>query len=210
VDLLTLSKITSLWSFRRELLWVSLAFLLTLSLPVIAVFLLTNLGISFVSDSLAKLNETTHIITLFYPNGTVFKEITLTTKWPVDGVITCEFGQIDLPYTIFHTGIDIANREGKTGDPITAFMPGEVIFAGEQSGGLGKYVVIDNGDYITSFYGHLSQILVVKGEEVASTSQVIGLEGESGSATGPHLHFQTDVFGIPVNPRIFLGSGNPK
>jgi murein DD-endopeptidase MepM/ murein hydrolase activator NlpD len=86
----------------------------------------------------------------------------------------------------------------------------KVIFAGEQSGGLGKYVVIDNGNYITSFYGHLSQILVVKGEEVTQTSQVIGLEGESGSATGPHLHFQTDVFGIPVNPRIFLGSGNPK
>ena len=210
MDLLTLSKITSLWSFRRELFWVSLAFLLTLSLPIVAVFLLTNLGISFVSDRLAKLDETTHIITLFYPNGTVFKELTLTTKWPVDGIITCEFGQIDLPYTIFHTGIDIANPEGKIGDPVAAFMPGKVIFAGEEKGGLGRYVVVDNGNYITSFYGHLSQILVVKGEEVTQTSRVIGLEGQSGTATGSHLHFQIDVFGIPVNPRIFLGSGNPK
>jgi|GEM_PF-1043013 len=36
------------------------------------------------------------------------------------------------------------------------------------------------------------------------------IEGESGTATGPHLHFQIDVFGIPVSPRIFLGNGNPK
>ena len=200
----TLSKIDLIWSFRKELLYVSLSFLLILSLPVIAIIILTNTGIEFVSDRLASLNETTHVITLFYPNGSVYKELMMTTKWPVDGVVTCEFGQINLPYTIFHTGIDIANREGKIGDPVTAFMPGKVIYAGEEKGGLGKHVIIDNGSFITSFYGHLSQVLVIKGQEITSTDQIIGLEGESGTATGPHVHFQIDVFGIPVNPRVFL------
>jgi len=204
------TKALLVWDFKKELYVVGLTILGVLLLPIIAVIILTNTGISFISDSLAKLNETTHVITLFYPNGKVFKELTLTTKWPVDGVITCEFATINLPYTIFHTGIDIANREGKIGDPVTAFMPGKVIYAGEEKGGLGKHVVIDNGNFITSFYGHLSQVLVFKGQEITSTDQVIGLEGESGTATGPHLHFQTDVFGIPVNPRVFLGSGNPQ
>jgi murein DD-endopeptidase MepM/ murein hydrolase activator NlpD len=54
----------------------------------------------------------------------------------------------------------------------------------------------------------LDKILVIPGEEIKTTDQVIGLEGSTGWSTGPHVHFQIDVFGIPVNPRTFL-TGNP-
>lgn len=87
-------------------------------------------------------------------------------------------------------------------------MPGKVIYAGEIFWGFGKHIIIDHGNNLTSIYGHLDKILVVKGEDITTASQVIGLEGDTGWATGPHLHFQIDVFGIPVNPRTFLGQGN--
>jgi len=75
------------------------------------------------------------------------------------------------------------------------------------SWGYGNYVVIDNGNNVTSLYAHLSKIVVTKGQNV-QPGDVIGLEGQTGWATGPHVHFETRVFGIPVNPRTFVG-GNP-
>ncbi len=53
----------------------------------------------------------------------------------------------------------------------------------------------------------MSAVNAVKGQKV-KPGDVIGLEGESGWATGPHVHFQINVYGIPVNPRTFL-QGNP-
>lgn len=50
---------------------------------------------------------------------------------------------------------------------------------------------------------------MVKGQEV-EIGEVIGKEGETGWATGPHVHLQINVWGIPVNPRIFLGDGDPE
>jgi len=62
-------------------------------------------------------------------------------------------------------------------------------------------------DLQSSIYVHLSKIYVYTGEKVV-LGQVIGEEGETGWATGSHLHFQVNIFGIPVNPRTFLGDGN--
>lgn len=197
-----------LWSFKKELFYVSVTFLLVLLLPFIAVLVITNTGIQLVSDKLVSINTTTHKVEIHDPTGKVVATIDAITTWPVKGVITLEFGESDLPYQPFHTGIDIANASGKIGDPITPFMKGKVIYAGEISWGFGKYVIIDNGNNITSIYAHLSKIYVKKDDEVKS-GDVIGLEGQTGWATGPHLHFQINVFGIPVNPRVFLGQGNP-
>lgn len=97
--------------------------------------------------------------------------------------------------------MDIA---GKKGDPITTFMPGKVIYAGEIFWGFGKHVIIDHGDNISSLYGHLDKINVKKDQDV-KPGDVIGLEGSTGWSTGPHLHFETRVFGIPVNPKSFIG-----
>lgn len=202
-------KIAALWSSRKELYYVSLVFLGALLLPFVAVILLTNAGIDIVSDHLATVNIQTQTVEIHDPaTGKVIAKIQSNAVWPVKGVVTLEFGESDLPFQPLHTGIDIANPNGRIGDSITAFMPGKVIYAGEIFWGFGKHIIIDNGNNITSIYAHLDKIFVVPGEEIKTTDQVIGLEGKTGWATGPHLHFQVDVFGIPVNPRTFL-AGNP-
>ena len=198
-------SINTLWSFRKEFFFVSLTFLMVLLLPVIAVITLTNSGIEEVSDTLAQYSAKTNTIKLYYPNGTFYKEITASITWPVQGVITNEFGETHLPYYLFHSGIDIANPEGKKGDPVTPFMPGKVAYAGEIFWGYGKHVIVDHGNNVSSIYGHLDKINVKKDQEVKS-GDVIGLEGSTGWSTGNHLHFQINVFGIPVNPRVFLDS----
>lgn len=197
----------ALWSFKKELKFVALAFIIVMSLPIVAIFMLTNAGIDIVSDKLATVNTITQTVQIHDPSGKVIKEITQAVTWPVSGVITLEFGESNWPYQPFHTGIDIANPNGHDGDQIHPFMDGKVIYAGEIFWGFGKHIIIDNGNHITSIYAHLSKILVFPGQQV-TVNQVIGLEGHTGWATGPHLHFQIDVFGIPVNPRTFL-QGNP-
>lgn len=202
-------KLFNLWNFRRELKFVIISFLIAISLPFIAVIILMNVGVNIVSDSLTSFDSKTNTIQIHDPlTGDVIKEIKPVVTWPVKGVITLEFGESDWPYQIFHTGIDIANPFRKQGDPITPFMKGKVIYAGEIFWGYGKHIIIDHGDNITSLYGHLNKIFVYPGQEV-KPGDIIALEGSSGWSTGPHLHFQINVFGLPVNPRIFLGDGNP-
>ena len=207
---LFLKALTLIVSFRSELKYVVLTFLITLSIPVIAVILLTNVGIDLISDKLVTVNEQTKTVDIHDPaTGEVIKQIQAKTVWPTKGIITLEFGEEDLPYQPLHTGIDIASPTRKVGDPVTAFMPGKVTYAGEIFWGFGKHIVIDHGNNITSIYAHLDKIFVIKGQDIKTTDQVIGKEGSTGWSTGPHLHFEIRVYGIPVNPRTFLGEGNP-
>ncbi len=192
--------ILSLWSFRKELKYVLLAFVTVLMLPVIAVVLLTKVGLNVVSDTLVGQNATTQAIQIKNPTtGEVEKEIHPFVVWPTQGVITLEFGQSSL-YQVFHTGIDIA---GKLDTPVNPAMNGTVTYAGEIFWGYGKHIIIDNGDNITTIYAHLNKIYVYPGQKV-TTNTVIGAQGQTGWATGVHLHFETRVYGIPVNPRVFL------
>lgn len=200
-----MDPLLSLFSLKKEFLFVTFTFLLILLLPIIAVILLTHSGIDAVSDRLAQFDEESNTIVLYYPNGTLYKELTVNVTWPVNGVITNEFGETHLPYYLFHSGIDIANPQGTTGDPITVFMPGKVIYEGEIFWGFGKHIIVDHGDNITSLYGHLDKISVVKDQEV-EPGDIIGLEGSTGWSTGAHLHFQINIFGIPVNPRTFFST----
>lgn len=194
---------------KSEIKYVVFTFLLVLMLPIIAVILLANAGIDIVSDRLATQNAQNNTVEIRDPaTGEVIKEVQANAVWPVYGVVTLEFGAIDLPYQPLHTGIDIANPNSQVGDPVTAFMPGTVTYAGEISWGYGKHIIIDNGNNVSSLYAHLDKIFVYKGQEVKSTDKVIGYQGDTGWSTGPHTHFETRVFGIPVNPRTFL-SGNP-
>ncbi len=198
-----------IFSYKKELFYVGLAFFIALLIPIIAVILLTHSGIDIISDKLASVDPKTNTVNIHDPTGQ--KEDTPVTKemaWPVHGVVTLEFGENDLPYELFHDGIDIANPYGKIGDQIHPFMEGKVVYAGEIFWGFGKHIIIDHGDNITSLYGHLDKIFVVKGQKVTIT-QVIGNEGRTGWSTGPHLHFGIYVYGIPVNPRTFLGQGSP-
>ena len=165
-------------------------------LPIIAVIVLTHAGIEEVSERLAQYDAKTNTVRLYYPNGKLYKELTLAVTWPVQGVITNDFGETLLPYYLFHSGIDIASYKG---DTVTPFMPGKVTYAGQIFWGYGKHVIVDHGDNITSIYGHLDKISVKKDQEV-KPGDVIGLEGSTGWSTGTHLHFQINVFGILVYP----------
>jgi murein DD-endopeptidase MepM/ murein hydrolase activator NlpD len=122
-----------------------------------------------------------------------------TRQWPIRGTITTEFGGRNV-YTAFHTGIDIAASEG---DPVHPFAEGVVIQAGWGLIGYGQSIIIDHGGGLTTVYAHLSKVLVSLGQRI-EVDQVIGLVGHSGWTTGPHLHFQTNVNGVPVNPRRYL------
>jgi murein DD-endopeptidase MepM/ murein hydrolase activator NlpD len=195
------AQIATIFSFRKELKLVFLAFLAVIMLPVIAVFILAHTGINVVSDALVGVDSETKNIQILDPaTGEVIKEIDPNIAWPVQGIITLEFAKSS-SYQVFHTGIDIANS---LGTPISPLMQGKVIYAGEIFWGYGKHIIIDHGDNITSLYGHLDKIYVFEGQEVKIGDE-IGKMGTTGWSTGPHLHFESRVYGIPVNPRTFLG-----
>jgi murein DD-endopeptidase MepM/ murein hydrolase activator NlpD len=115
---------------------------------------------------------------------------------PVDGALTSPFGQ---RWGRLHDGIDYGAPEGT---PVRAALAGTVVQAGP-NGGYGNYVEIRHGAGLTSFYGHLSAIGVRVGEKVGR-GDVIAKSGNTGSSTGPHLHFGVHRNGAPVNPAEFL------
>ncbi|MBO8159640.1 M23 family metallopeptidase [Thermosyntropha sp.] len=115
--------------------------------------------------------------------------------WPVYGTITSPFGARGGR----HTGVDIAAR---TGTPIKAADSGTVIFAGWQ-GGYGKFVIVDHGNGIVTRYAHCNKIYVSTGQRV-NRGDVIASVGSTGNSTGPHLHFETLVYGSFRNPLNFL------
>jgi murein DD-endopeptidase MepM/ murein hydrolase activator NlpD len=193
------------WNFKKELKVIILSFLVVLSLPLIAIIILTQTGINLVSDKLVDQTGIENQVEILDPiTGEVTYTINQAMYWPTTGVVTLEFGVPHLPYQILHTGIDIANNKGTN---ITPFMGGTVTYAAETKIGYGKHIIIDHGNNVTSLYGHLDKILVYKGQTV-TTDQVIGLMGTTGWSTGNHLHFQINVYGIPVNPRVFLNDQN--
>ncbi|WAH36600.1 peptidoglycan DD-metalloendopeptidase family protein [Alicyclobacillus dauci] len=117
--------------------------------------------------------------------------------WPTDShLITSPFGYRSFGGGQFHPGIDIGVPTGTT---IHATNDGTVISAGWNSGGYGNWVEIDNGSGITTVFGHMSRVAVHNGE-VVSKGEVIGYSGESGEATGPHLHYEVRMNGTAVNP----------
>lgn len=89
------------------------------------------------------------------------------------------------------------------GTEIYATGNGKVIAAGWNSGGFGNYVVIDHGYGYQSTYGHLSSIKVSSGMNV-TRGDLIGLSGSSGTSSGPHLHYQIDLYGHHQNPLNFF------
>ncbi|MEO5763560.1 MAG: M23 family metallopeptidase, partial [Vicinamibacteria bacterium] len=90
-----------------------------------------------------------------------------------------------LHYTRAHNGTDLAAGYGT---PVRAIGHGTVVTAGFQAGGYGNLVVIRHSNGYTSYYGHLSKILVRGGARI-SQSDLVGLVGATGLATGPHLHY---------------------
>ncbi len=124
------------------------------------------------------------------------------SMWPVEGRVGSSFGEREDPFNgegKFHSGIDI---EAAYGAPVRAAADGEA--TGESMGtGYGREVVLNHGHDVMTIYGHLSSIAVVPGQHV-TRGEVIGYVGQSGRATGPHLHYEVRVHNVPVNPHKYL------
>ncbi len=121
-------------------------------------------------------------------------------RWPVEGPIIAPFGvrwQSSGP--TIHRGVDIVVP---TGTPVHAMSSGEVAFAGTMSD-FGLVVWVSHGDAILTVYAHLSEILVVEGQAI-TRDESLGLSGQSGNATGPHLHFEIRGRGHQVDPVLML------
>ncbi|AWP22518.1 hypothetical protein C4901_03445 [Acidiferrobacter sp. SPIII_3] len=129
----------------------------------------------------------------------------LTTPggWPVrGGWISSPFGPRPDPFTGrpgFHPGVDIA---APIGTPVRAMAAGIVIFAGGD-GGFGRLVKVEDGHGEVTMYAHLSARYVHVGQ-VVSKHELLGRVGDTGYSTGPHLHFEVMLHGVPINPIGFL------
>jgi len=122
--------------------------------------------------------------------------------FPKKGRISSKFGPRTHPIfgsTASHPGVDIT---GHMGDPIWAAKAGRVIFAGWR-GGYGNAVVIQHSGNISTLYAHMSALKTKVGD-VVEAGEVVGLTGTTGFSTGPHLHFEVRVDGVPKDPEIFL------
>jgi murein DD-endopeptidase MepM/ murein hydrolase activator NlpD len=126
----------------------------------------------------------------------------LPSRWPVRGAVNSEFGGRQSPWTKsgeFHSGIDIAADRGTS---VQAPAAGVVSFAGTHAE-YGLTVIVDHGQDLRTIYGHLSKISVASGQTIARGAQ-LGLTGNSGRSSGPHLHYEILVNGRSVNPRAYF------
>lgn len=119
----------------------------------------------------------------------------------VSRVVTSNFGS---RWGRQHKGIDI---KVYIGDTIRAAFSGKVRMVKYNPGGYGKYIVIRHPNGLETIYGHLSKQLVSEDQEVRA-GDVIGLGGNTGRSTGSHLHFETRLCGLALNPALMFDFRN--
>jgi murein DD-endopeptidase MepM/ murein hydrolase activator NlpD len=120
-------------------------------------------------------------------------------RLPLRSALNSGFGPRPSPWTgatEFHAGVDLSARPGT---PVKATAPGMVRVAGNAAG-YGTMVAIDHGHGIESRYGHLQSVSVAKGQQV-ERGQLVGLSGNTGRSTAPHLHYEVLVDGRAIDPR---------
>ncbi len=132
------------------------------------------------------------------------KEVLVHTPsiWPVQGWVTSGFGFRTNPFTgltQMHEGIDISNR---VGIPITAPADGIISDVGSDWA-YGRILVISHGFGMITRYSHLNKVLVRVGQKVKRGDKIAEV-GTSGKTTGPHLHYEVRLNGIPVNPMRYI------
>jgi len=122
--------------------------------------------------------------------------------WPTGGWVTSGFGWRVSPFTgkrEFHKGLDIA---GPSGTPIYAPSRGVVAFV-ERDPAYGLVVNLTHGPGLVTSYAHLSRVAVKVGQ-VVQRGEVVAYIGDTGRSTGPHLHYEVRISGIPVNPMRYI------
>ena len=121
---------------------------------------------------------------------------------PTDNrVVTSNFGA---RWGRQHKGIDV---KVYIGDTIRAAFSGKVRMVKYEAGGYGKCVVIRHGNGLETIYGHMSKHLVAE-DEIVEAGQPIGLGGNTGRSTGSHLHFETRLCGVALNPALMFDFKN--
>jgi len=126
----------------------------------------------------------------------------LPTRKPSQGVFTSGFGVRKSPYSgksRMHEGIDIANRSGTT---IVSPAFGVVDYVGLKPG-YGRVLVINHGFGVETWFAHTRKILVKPRQNIIR-GQKIALMGNTGRSTGPHLHYEVRIYGIPVDPLPYI------
>jgi murein DD-endopeptidase MepM/ murein hydrolase activator NlpD len=166
------------WSWRRPLLATGAALL---ALPLLLAGVVVQAQQGHVGLLLMPVNHAT----LTQPFGCSSLEI---EPWSA----ACPGGH-------FHSGIDLA---APLGTPVHAATSGSVTMHRER-GGYGLYIVVVRDPQLSTLYAHLDWPLVHPGDLV-SAGQLIALMGSTGNSTGPHLHFEVRLAGIPVDPLPLL------
>jgi len=122
--------------------------------------------------------------------------------WPANGWVSSKFGYRISPFTNekeFHEGLDISAR---IGSQVIAPADGVVASIGETYG-FGIILTINHGYGLKTMYGHLSKVQVKKGQSV-KRGENVALIGNTGRSTGPHLHYEVQLNGVPVNPMNYI------
>jgi len=124
------------------------------------------------------------------------------SRAPARGYVSSIFGMRIDPFTglpVLHAGLDYS---ANIGSRVSSTADGVVIFAGID-GSYGKCVKIDHGNGIVTLFGHMSKFDLKVGDKV-KRGQLVGAVGNTGRSTGPHLHYEVRVNGVPVDPQRFL------
>jgi len=157
-----------------------------------------------VKESIEEYNflKSASISRLSHTYARAWQKNIVPSMWPVNGRLLSRFGDREDPFSgegAFHTGVDIS---AAMGTPVHAAADG-IVYSAEYEAGYGRMVVIDHGNGMKTRYAHLSRFEVVPGEEIRR-GQVLGLSGDSGRVTSPHLHFEVRMGGSAVNPYPYL------
>ena len=128
-------------------------------------------------------------------------------KPTLKGIITSFFGRRNKPNekaSSDHKGIDIGVS---VGTPVMATQSGKVLYTAYEGfkKGYGRFVVLDHGNGLTSWYGHLNDWVVKPGQTVAK-GQLIAHSGNTGNSTGAHLHFGIKQGNNWLNPTDYIGT----
>ena len=137
----------------------------------------------------------------FFKNQKSFLQST-PSVWPTRGWVTSGFGYRKSPFTGLrekHEGWDIGARSGSA---VRATADGMITVAGRERG-YGKLIEIDHGYGVVTRYGHNSKNLIRVGSKV-KRGQIVALVGNTGRSTGPHLHYEVIVNGVPANPKNYI------
>ncbi|MGE4505064.1 MAG: peptidoglycan DD-metalloendopeptidase family protein [Desulfovibrionaceae bacterium] len=127
---------------------------------------------------------------------------TTPSVWPAAGWVTSSFGWRTSKFTgkrEFHKGIDISAPQGT---PVYAPAAGKVVFSG-RDGSFGLSVKISHNSSMLTRFGHLHELAVKVGQNV-ERGDLVGYVGNTGRSTGPHLHYEVRLAGVPVDPSHYI------